>query len=76
MTTEPTTAPKGRPKTIVGALEREEDGYCYVRGVPQALRRGWDIEASAQVGDAIACNYVQRPYGYGWYGTVVRMTKE
>jgi hypothetical protein len=58
-------------KTIVGALVREEDGYCYVQGLPQALRRGYDIEAMAQVGDSIVCNYGRRSYGYGWYGRVL-----
>lgn len=59
-------------RAIVGTLEREQDGYCYVAGVPQALRRGWDIEPSAQVGDTIECSYVQRTYGHGYYGRVVR----
>jgi hypothetical protein len=58
-------------RTIVGALLREEDGYCYVQGLPQALRRGYDIEAMAQVGDSIVCNYGKRSYGYGWYGKVL-----
>jgi len=57
---------------LIGTFEREEGGYCYISGVPQALRRGFDIESTAKIGDRIECLYGKRNYGYGWYGTVFR----
>jgi hypothetical protein len=67
----PVSAKGAMVGVVIGHLEREEDGYCYVEGLTQALRRGWDIDANAHIGDMIECTYARRTYGFGWYGTVL-----
>jgi hypothetical protein len=61
-----------RLATMVGTLERIEDGYAYVSGCPQALRPGHDIEPGAQVGDLIEYAYGRRSYGGGYYGKILK----
>jgi hypothetical protein len=63
---------KGILRSLVGRLERIQDGYAYVSGCPQALRPGFDLEAGAEVGDLIEYEYGPRRYGSGYYGKILK----